>query len=132
MDETPGARLYQIRLACGDGVRKPESLRAFAERVFAATKRRYDPMAISLLERMEQGWKLDDVSALSVVDPLGRGAVWLSALSSPAGIETLDPSKDRKLTMQEIQRARAAVARDDKAAPQTPKKVARKPGRGAG
>jgi hypothetical protein len=70
--DAPGHRLFQIRLACGDGVRSPESLRKFAERVEKETGVRYDPMTISLLERMKQGWRLEDVRAFAAVDPLER------------------------------------------------------------
>jgi hypothetical protein len=80
MTETTGNRLYLIRLACGDGVRTPEPLDRFAERVREATGKAYNPMTLSLLERMKQGWRLIDVRALAAVDPLKRGATWLSAL----------------------------------------------------
>jgi hypothetical protein len=53
---------------------------AFAERVERVTGRRYDPSTVSLLERDKQGWRLADVRALAAVDPLKRGAPWLSAL----------------------------------------------------
>lgn len=82
MEGTPGSRLYLIRLACGDGVRTAESLAEFAKRVKRRTKMDYDPSTISLLERMKQKWKLDDVHAFAAVDPLGRGEAWL-ALNAP-------------------------------------------------
>jgi hypothetical protein len=78
MTETPGQRLYRIRLACGDGVRNAESLKAFAARVRRKTKQSYSAMTLSLLERMEQNWKLADVEAFAAVDPLHRGRVWLA------------------------------------------------------
>lgn len=77
-DETPGDRLYEIRLACGVGRRKAEPMVAFVERVREATGVAYDPSTISLLERMMQGWTLDDVAAFAAVDPKGRGKVWLA------------------------------------------------------
>lgn len=76
--QTPGNRLYLIRLACGDQVRKAESLEDFSARVYKATKRQYDPSALSRLERMKQGWDLTDVHVLASVDPLKRGPVWLA------------------------------------------------------
>lgn len=78
--DTPGARLFLIRLACGDGVRKAESMQDFSDRVKKKTGRYYDPATLSLLERMKQGWKLEDALTFASVDPLKRGAVWLSAL----------------------------------------------------
>jgi hypothetical protein len=78
MNETVGQRLYRIRLACGDGVRAPESIREFTKRVLRVTGVRYHDAAISLLERMQQGWRLDDVSTFAQVDPLHRGPVWLA------------------------------------------------------
>jgi hypothetical protein len=78
MPETPGQRLYLIRLACGDGARTPEPMKAFVVRVERATGAKYHANAISLLERDEQGWKLDDVNTFSSVDPKKRGASWLA------------------------------------------------------
>lgn len=77
-DETPGDRLFEIRLACGGGRRKAEPMTAFVERVKEATGAVYDPSTISLLERMIQGWTLDDVTTFAAVDPKGRGKVWLA------------------------------------------------------
>jgi hypothetical protein len=113
MSETAGKRLYQVRLACGDGSRKAEPLDAFAARVREITGADYDPSTISLLERMKQKWRLEDVKNFAAVDPLERGEVWLSALQEgPASVETLDPTKDRRLTEQEIQRAHRQLERE--------------------
>ena len=90
--ETAGQRLYQVRLACGDGVRKPETMEAFAERVKAETGKVYDPSTVSLLERDMQRWKLEDVRAFAAVDPLKRGEVWLSALSEELGPDQFVPA----------------------------------------
>ncbi len=76
--ETPGTRLYLIRLACGDGLRRALSQAAFAKRVLDETGVWYDPSTISLLERMEQGWTLDDLQTFASVDPKGRGPAWLA------------------------------------------------------
>ncbi len=76
--ETPGTRLYLIRLACGDGQRKPLSQAAFANLVLDKTGVWYDPSTISLLERMEQGWTLEDLDTFAAVDPKRRGPVWLA------------------------------------------------------
>lgn len=110
MPETPGERLYAIRLACGDGRREPETLSAFSARL-AKAGHKYSAMTLSLLERMEQTWKINDAVALSSVDPLGRGALWLSGLDQEPAVEAPDPTKDRKLTMTEIRRAKQKVDR---------------------
>ncbi len=87
MAETPGDRLYMIRLACGDGLRRAEPLPQFAKRVKKATGREYHQATLSLLERMKQAWKLSDVETFAVVDPSHRGRVWL------AGWEDQQPGK---------------------------------------
>lgn len=79
--ETAGDRLYQIRAACGGGMRDPMPMKAFVARVKKRTGATYHANTISLLERNEQGWRLTDVITLSAVDPDQRGAVWLSCLS---------------------------------------------------
>jgi hypothetical protein len=78
MAETVGQRLYLVRLAWGDGVRKPESLKSFSVRVKRTTKQHYDPMTLSKLERMKQTWKLEDVANFAMVDKLRRGERWLA------------------------------------------------------
>lgn len=75
--ETPGQRLYLIRLACGDGMRKPEPMAAFVKRVKKATGEDYDTGAVSLLERDLQGWRIKDLNAFAAVDPKHRGPAWL-------------------------------------------------------
>ena len=78
MAETPGNRLYLIRLACGDGIRKAEPLRLFSERIKRETGEQYDPSTLSLLERDAQEWKVRDAEVLSRVDPKRRGDRWLA------------------------------------------------------
>lgn len=89
MSDTPGARLYLIRLACGDGVRTAEPMREFAQRVKRATGADYNPMKISLLERMKQNWRLEDVTAFAAADPLGRGRAWLATFDGDAHREVV-------------------------------------------
>jgi hypothetical protein len=76
--DTPGGRLFLVRAACGGGERKPESLKAFAERVRLATGANYDPSTLSLLERDIQKWRLEDAANFAAVDPAGRGPGWLA------------------------------------------------------
>jgi hypothetical protein len=85
---TIGQRLYLIRLACGDGVRKPESAADFSKRVEKATGQRYDQATISRLETGGRNWLLEDVDAFARVDPEGRGRAWL------AGYADADMGKD--------------------------------------
>lgn len=97
--ETVGQRLFKIRLACGDGVRKPESLDDFATRVFRATKTRYSAMKLSQLERDEQKWRIEDVSTLARVDPHKRGEEWLAfgrSLPTTGGERRSDGGENRK------------------------------------
>lgn len=112
MVNTAGDRLYLIRLACGDGVRDAEPLDAFAKRVKAATGRNYSAMTVSLLERMKQKWRLEDVSAFAAVDPLGRGEAWLSGFGEPSNGARLDPRTARKFSEEELDRAERKDAAD--------------------
>ncbi len=90
MVETPGDRLYRIRLACGDGTRRAEPLASFVRRVQHVTGEKYHATTVSMLERNQQGWRLSDVRAFAAVDPLKRGPTWLSALeeSDPQPVTT--------------------------------------------
>ena len=111
--DTAGKRLFQIRAACGNGERDPESMKAFAERVKAETGKVYDPSTISLLERDKQKWRLEDVCAFAAVDPLNRGRAWLSAfddLSAPA--EQPDPRVYQELTSDDVARAQRVAERE--------------------
>jgi hypothetical protein len=141
-NETPGKRLYQIRLSYGDGTRTPEPLQAFAARVTKQTGERYHAATISLLERMEQEWRYSDFNALSRMDKQQRGAPWLAyGIEQPnldvSELEVPDPRKDRKLTMQEIARAgrQAELERSEQARKarggRGPAKRRRPPGGGA-
>lgn len=79
--DSPGGRLFDIRLACGDGRRDPEPLKEFSDRIKRETGVYFDPAKLSLLERMQQGWKWEDIDTLARVDPLKRGRAWLSAFA---------------------------------------------------
>lgn len=124
--ETPGQRLYQIRLACGDGKRTPESLKLFAERIKRLTGETYYANALSLLERDEQNWRLSDINTLAQVDPKQRGAQWLAFGGQPQTI-LLDPTLDRGLTEEEERRALDRAA-EIEAARKKPGKGKRQPG----
>ncbi len=96
MPETTGDRLYMIRLACGGGARKPASLAVFAAFVEERTGAHYDPSTISLLERMEQTWRLADLETFASVDPRGRGPAWLAwgEQAEPATLPERDARPD--------------------------------------
>lgn len=102
--ETPGQRLFLVRLACGDGIRTAEPMTAFAGRVKRVTGATYHPNAISLLERGGQNWKLEDINNFAAVDPKNRGPAWLAWGDAPTPV-LLDPTKDRGLTEEEEERA---------------------------
>lgn len=130
MSESTGDRLFQIRLACGDGTRKAEPLDAFAERVKRVAGVEYDPSTFSLLERMKQKWKLDDVTTLAAVDPKNRGPLWLAFGSASSAQPPLpDPALDRKLTEQEIARAVRQAEAERAATTKSAPKKRRKRGR---
>lgn len=72
------ARIYQIRLALGDGAGKPLSMREFARLVTQHSGRHYGNTTISRLETRQQIPSLADVVAIAQVDPLKRGRAWLA------------------------------------------------------
>lgn len=76
--DTPGKRLYLIRLARGDGVRDAQPMRQFVRDVQAQTGKRYLASTISLMERELQPIALEDVEVFARVDPRGRGRFWLA------------------------------------------------------
>ena len=76
--ETPGIRLYLIRLACGDGVRHAERAEEFLERVRKKTGQEIHPSVLSRLEGGRRRLQLDEAEAFAAVDPLKRGPAWLA------------------------------------------------------
>jgi hypothetical protein len=82
MDEsaTRGQRFYLVRLACGDGVRRPESMREFVQRVESATGVVVHASALSEIENdnPSKTVTLEIVAAVASVDPLRRGKLWLA------------------------------------------------------
>lgn len=78
MSETPGQRVYKIRLALGDGVKNPMTLKDFAALITRATKTVIDPSALSRLENGGRGLSIDDAHAIAAIDPKRRGPVWLA------------------------------------------------------
>jgi transcriptional regulator with XRE-family HTH domain len=74
---TVGQRVYLVRLACGDGVRKAMPMREFAEMAGFHTSR------ISDIENDKSKPGLEEVEALAAVDPLKRGPSWLAGWGEP-------------------------------------------------
>lgn len=114
--ESPGSRLYDIRLACGDGRRDPMPLKEFSDRIEERTGVYYDPATLSLLERMKQGWRWEDIDTLARVDPQGRGRVWLSAYTErdampDAPLPWVEPKDGpKKLTLRSLAKGAAKKA----------------------
>jgi len=98
MPETIGERLFKIREACGDSRRDPETLDDFAERVRKKTGKAYNPVTLSLLERMKRKWQVVDVEAFAAVDPLNRGRLWLAGWTDSGEGEKHIPDARRKPT----------------------------------
>jgi hypothetical protein len=107
--DTPGKRAYLIRLACGDGFKSPEPMAAFAVRLTRQKRGGWDSAKVSRVENGERKMTLDDVETYVRVDPLKRSRGWL-AFGEAEGEPLLNPATDRKLTAEEIERARAQVA----------------------
>lgn len=76
--ETPGSRLYLIRLALGDGVKNPMRIEDFVALVRERTGTRYAPSAISRSENGERRLTLEDALIFAAVDPRKRGPDWLA------------------------------------------------------
>lgn len=71
MSETEGGRLYLVRLALGDGFRKPMSQRALAERIG------YHDGTVSAIEKGDLRMSRDVAEAVAELDPEKRGPAWL-------------------------------------------------------
>lgn len=108
--DTPGKRAYLIRLALGDGLKTPMTMAAFAALLTKRSKVVYDSSMISRMESGERKVTLDDIAYMAALDPLTRGKSWLAFGESVDMAQLIDPSKDRRLTGEEIQRARDVVA----------------------
>lgn len=107
---TVGGRVYEVRKALGPHTRKPMPQDAFAQLLTRRGKRRYYGPEVSLWEQDKKGLTPDDIEVIAAVDPKRRGKLWLGWGEAEA---------DRKLTAEEITRARAAVAAEDAVAKTT-------------
>ena len=73
-----GLRVYAVRLAVGDGIRKPMPLREFVTLVNATGIVRMETSTVSLIERGIQKLSIAQCRAVAAVDPFQRGAAWIA------------------------------------------------------
>lgn len=73
---TVGQRVYLVRLACGDGVRKAMPMREFAE-LLSGHDEPFHASRLSDIENDKSVPTLDEVERIAMVDPLKRGRDWL-------------------------------------------------------
>lgn len=115
--KTRGQRFYMVRLACGDGVRRPEPMRLFVARVEQATGIVIHASELSEIEndKPSKAVTADHIGAVAAVDPLKRGRDWLGwgeetkAPSIPEGVpvQSYNQEEDAKQAAKD----RAAIAR---------------------
>lgn len=78
-DDGRRLRVYQIRLALGDGVRTPMPMDAFAALLNERGETtRFDSSKVSRMETGERKVSIDDVPYIAAVDPKRRGRDWLA------------------------------------------------------
>lgn len=75
--DTPGKRVYLIRLALGDGLRSPLPMEEFAALITERTGVAYNSSTISKIENGGRRVTLDDADRIAAVDPRRRGREWL-------------------------------------------------------
>lgn len=85
--DTPGKRVYLIRLALGDGLRSPLSMEEFAALITERTGVAYNSSTISKIENGGRRVTLEDVGRIAVVDPRQRGREWLGWGDEPLRYE---------------------------------------------
>lgn len=78
MADTPGQRVYLVRVALGRGHKNPMLIKDFVMVIQRLRKVSYDPSAISRLENGDRAASLEDIDAIAAVDPLRRGKLWLA------------------------------------------------------
>jgi hypothetical protein len=95
---TVGQRVYLVRLACGDGVRKAMPMREFAE-LLTGEGETFHASRISDIENDKTAPTLDEVDRIAAVDPLGRGRDWLGwGGQGDQGAKLADPKPDAPKT----------------------------------
>jgi len=76
-ETTVGQRVYLVRLALGDGVRKALPMREFSE-LLSSHDDAFHASRISDIENDKSAPSLEEVRRIAAVDPLRRGKVWLA------------------------------------------------------
>lgn len=78
--DTAGKRIYAVRLALGDGWKKPMTMADFGALLTKRCKGAvtYDSAKIARLESGERRASIDDVAVIASVDPEKRGREWLA------------------------------------------------------
>jgi hypothetical protein len=104
--DTPGKRLYLIRLALGDGTKNPMRIDDFVALLKRKRRAVYQSSAISRTENGGRKLTLVDAEHFAAVDPQKRGAGWLAfgAGELPTAV---------KLTADDRARAEATVREAD-------------------
>lgn len=115
--QTPGQRLYLIRLALGDGVKNAMKISDFVELVRRVTGARYDGAAISRSENGSRKLTLDDVTAFAAVDPERRSRAWL-AFGNDEPIARIDIPDEMSETFSRARRGEAPPTAAEEAPPQ--------------
>jgi hypothetical protein len=99
--DTPGQRLYLIRLALGDGVKNPMPLSELSRVVKEKRRASYDPSTISRMENGTRTITIEDVQVFAPLDPRGRGLAWLAFGDEPTEL----PPDHHTYTFEEIKQA---------------------------
>jgi hypothetical protein len=128
--ESPNHRVFLVRQALGT-IRRPLAQDRFAELLTLAAQRlglvaKYYGSTVSDIEAENRTVTLDDARVVAAVDPLRRGEAWLAFGQGTNGqsVLDLDPTRDRRLTDEELDRAERLVAAKDRAAQLVPKRAA--------
>jgi hypothetical protein len=89
---TVGQRVYLVRLACGDGVRKAMPMREFAD-LLSQQGDAFYASRISDIENSISKPTIDEIDVIARVDPLKRGREWLGWGDSGGNVIADPPPK---------------------------------------
>lgn len=100
-----GNRIFKVRLALGDGLRKPLSMRKFVALVERETGRKIHASELSGIERGKRTEvAANDAMAIADVDPLERGVEWLIRGTVPdVPVALTEPAPDAAQSLEEEQ-----------------------------
>jgi hypothetical protein len=78
-ETTVGQRVYLVRLACGDGVRKAMPMREFADLLSGEGEgETFHPSRLSDIENDKSPPSIEEIRRIAAVDPGHRGRAWLA------------------------------------------------------